>query len=154
MSWLDGMFRGYNQINAAGVALVKRTILNFGSGLTAVDNPSTGATNVTLDGTVVRTTPDVVKTADYTLTSADGDVFVVPSAATRIKHSSTPIANEEHGVNDRDNLAGTWNITVDGNGHNVERPDGSLAATYVMTGLNVREYGVWRWNGTFWGLRA
>ena len=53
MSWLDKFFTGgYKNIASAGSLLPQETTLNFVSGATVVDNPSTGMTNVTVNATV------------------------------------------------------------------------------------------------------
>jgi hypothetical protein len=47
VSYLDALIYGIRDTYAAGVLLTKRSAINFGSGLTAVDNPGTGRTDVT-----------------------------------------------------------------------------------------------------------
>lgn len=47
--WLDGAFYGLRWLYAADVALTQRNRLNFGAGLTAVDNPGQARTDVTVD---------------------------------------------------------------------------------------------------------
>jgi hypothetical protein len=51
MAYLGDLLFGYRQVNNAGSALPQRSILNFkGDGVVAVDNPGTGATDVTVSG--------------------------------------------------------------------------------------------------------
>lgn len=46
MSFLDTLIYGYRTILANAVEVTRRSKLNFGPGMTAVDNPSTGCTDV------------------------------------------------------------------------------------------------------------
>lgn len=45
-SWIADLLVGYKQINQSGVAIPRRNVLNLVSGLTATDNPNTGATDL------------------------------------------------------------------------------------------------------------
>lgn len=56
MGMLDAMIYGVRDVLANAVALTRRSKLNFGSGLTAVDNAGTASTDVTLQhtGTLMR----------------------------------------------------------------------------------------------------
>ncbi len=53
MSYLDVLLRKVIQIG--GVSLTERRLWNFVSGATAVDNPSTGATDITVTGAAAPT---------------------------------------------------------------------------------------------------
>ena len=48
MGFLDALIYGVRTIYASGVELLQRDAINFGDGLTAVDNPATGRTDVTV----------------------------------------------------------------------------------------------------------
>jgi hypothetical protein len=50
MSFLDTLIFGVREVYAAGVELTRRPALDFGAGLTAVDNPMTGRTDITASG--------------------------------------------------------------------------------------------------------
>jgi hypothetical protein len=50
MGYLDAFIYGVRDVYAAGVLLTRRGKLNFGSGMSAVDNPTTGAIDVTNTG--------------------------------------------------------------------------------------------------------
>ena len=50
MSFLDTLIYGYRTLYNAGVEITRRNKLNFVSGITGVDNPITGMTDVTADG--------------------------------------------------------------------------------------------------------
>ena len=46
-SWIDDLLSGYREIRIGGLAVVRRNAVNFVSGFTITDNPTTGATDVT-----------------------------------------------------------------------------------------------------------
>ncbi len=50
MSWLDTLLQGYRIVASGGTALAVRGTLNFVSGATVADNPTTGQTDVTVVG--------------------------------------------------------------------------------------------------------
>ncbi len=50
MPFLDALIYGIRDVLAAGVALTRRSTVNFGSGLSAVDDPTNSRINVTLSG--------------------------------------------------------------------------------------------------------
>lgn len=52
MSWLDGLVNASIQILRGAIALPPRSKMSFGDGLTATDNPMTGATDISVDGTL------------------------------------------------------------------------------------------------------
>lgn len=83
MSWLDTQLFGIRKIFAAGVQLAERGGLNFASGFTVVDNPLTGATDISAaaasDATttakgLVKLAGSLAGTADLPkVTGVDGD---------------------------------------------------------------------------------
>ncbi len=73
MPLLDAMIYGYRQILAAGVELTRRSKVNFGAGLLAVDNPTTGCTDVTAPGGGGVAAP--VAISAYEIDWEAGDVF-------------------------------------------------------------------------------
>lgn len=50
MSYLDQLLNGIKNVAIAGLGLPTRQTINFKSGATAVDNPATGSTDVTITG--------------------------------------------------------------------------------------------------------
>jgi len=96
MSFLDTLIYGYRTVYAAGVARTQRNKINFGAGLEAIDNPTTGATDVTASGASAASSVPIpmlqidwplgevfTKTLDaganaFTFANdADGDVIIV-----------------------------------------------------------------------------
>jgi hypothetical protein len=83
MSWLDQQLFGVRRVLAAGVQLAERGAINFASGFTVVDNPTTGTTDVsaaaaadatTLAKGLVKLAGSLSGTADLpTVTKVDGD---------------------------------------------------------------------------------
>ena len=60
-NWLDQMLFGYNIVAINGVAVPKEAALNFlGAGVTVVDNPTNGSTDVTIAGSSVNGLPWLV----------------------------------------------------------------------------------------------
>lgn len=95
MGWLGQQLFGVRRIFAAGVQLAERGAINFASGFTVVDNPLTGATDVSAAAAADATTTakGLVKlagslsgTADLpTVTKVDGDGTAKATiAATRL----------------------------------------------------------------------
>lgn len=74
MSWLDAFFTAYNTIQSAGVALVQRQTLEFGAGLTAVDD-------TTNQRTIVTTSGSGIAVAGGWVTALDLDFTAQPAAA-------------------------------------------------------------------------
>lgn len=79
----DATGSGYQTVQANGSGLTQRSILNIGSGLTAVDNSGSSRTDVTIDASVVvrKYAADCVVTTNpqtftHSLNSADPAVFV------------------------------------------------------------------------------
>jgi hypothetical protein len=85
MSFLDTLIYGYRTAYAADVALTQRNKINFGVGLTAVDNPATGATDVKTGGASVPIAALAIDwTAGAVFTKAlatGGNVFTFAGAA-------------------------------------------------------------------------
>lgn len=95
MGWLGQQLYGIRKVFAAGVALAERGSLNFASGFTVVDNPLTGATDISAaaasDATttakgLVKLAGSLAGTADLpTVTKIDGDGTAKATiAATRL----------------------------------------------------------------------
>jgi hypothetical protein len=78
-------------------------------------------------------------------------VVVNYAGAATVNLPSSPATNQIVVVQDGSMLAGTNNITVQGNGNNINIPSG-VATTYVI-GANGTD--AWfNWNGTAWGVLA
>lgn len=88
-----------------------------------------------------------------TIAAASGITIVVVNVAgpATINLPATPAANSVIVVQDGSMLAGVNNITVQGNGSNINIPTGA-AASYVI-GENGTD-GWFNWQGTVWGLLA
>lgn len=80
-NWLDVLI-GLRRFYAAGIELVKRSGINFGSGISAVDNPTTQMTDVTVDLSHVTMAGDVSGTAAAAVVGKIRGVTVSPDAPT------------------------------------------------------------------------
>lgn len=111
----DGGF--YQSIQSNGTPQLQRSAINFkGDGVTVADGGSTDATIVTIEtglGTVVATEEDYTAHAyEY--------VQVHPSGGLTIRLPSSSVPGRWVEVQDVDGIAAADNITVLGNGHDIE----------------------------------
>ena len=150
MSYLATLLYGYRQVNLSGSALAQRSILNFtGTGVTAVDNPATGATDVTITAggsgsALTALTADVVAIGPG-VASAE-----VQAIRGRTVASTAP---SDGGILDYNGLTSTWNPVV-------VSQDGQLSRTGALTVVGIQTYPisttapttgqVLGFNGTYW----
>jgi hypothetical protein len=52
-SWISDILAGYREVQLDGIPLSRRNILNLVAGFTVADNPTTGSTDVVVDGSAV-----------------------------------------------------------------------------------------------------
>lgn len=110
MAFLDTLIYGVKTILSGGVALTQRSKLNFHGGITAVDNPATGATDVSTGGNDIKASCRVATTGNITLSGAqtiDG-VSVVAGDRVLVKAQSTGANNGIYVC-----AAGAWSRSTD-----------------------------------------
>lgn len=138
MSFLEPLLDGYKRVAIAGVLVASQSVLNFVSGVTVVNNPTTGMTDVT----VIGGTSSVTGTGWWHSTSGSLDPAAVHGAAGQI-----PMTN----------VAGTDVVFHAPNG------DVSLSASvlgdFTVTGLQGNSLpaltaGALVWTGSAWSLDA
>ncbi len=69
---LDALIYGYRTVKSAGVALVSRSVLNFGAGFVLTDNPATETTDISVSGVNAFS----VTTASFVQPAVSGTVSV------------------------------------------------------------------------------
>lgn len=106
-------------------------------------------------GTILKTgegagAPQVMS-SDHTVLTTDGDFFCdLSGGAWTVKLPSNPSIGEKHNFKDHLFYATTNNLTIDGNGKNVEQWAGGTAPTLVLNrnGDSV----ALQYNGTTWSI--
>jgi len=109
MSFLSPLIYGYRYIQSVGATLAQRSYLNFtGSGVTVVDNPATGATDVTISGGGGGSTPTgtglphivggVQDAAASLVVNADVDAAAAIAASKVVQATGTGIPHVVAGV--------------------------------------------------------
>lgn len=145
----DLPFSVWNAVAAeanASIDINAQKITNLGTPTVASD----AVTKSYADGLVAvlsgrrRRTVTVPSTGNYTVQTAD-DFVASPAQTVAVTYNLTPspTTGDEYEIKDNGGTAGAWNITVAGNGHNI---DG--ASTYVM--LNAYQSDKFTYNGTQW----
>lgn len=122
MSFLDALIYGYRTVYAAGVAVTRRSDLNFVSGATVADNPATGRTDVTISGGATVAVPMRTSAVPTTLVTGT-DFHLTMTVAGAVTLPTAPAAGTSFEVKD---VPGGSTLTAGG----ADTIDG--AATYVM----------------------
>jgi hypothetical protein len=131
MSFLSILLNGYNQINLEDVELPQRNIFNLkGTGVTASDNPTTGATDITItSGTGSALT---ALTADVIATGPGVASAEVQGIRGRTVASTTP---SDAAVLVYDSPTSTWNPRL-------IHGDATLDSTGLLTVVGIQGYPV------------
>lgn len=112
MAFLDTLIFGVRTILSGGAELTQRSKLNFHGSITAVDNPETGATDVSTGGNDVKASCRVATTVNITLSGAqtiDG-VAVIAGNRVLVKAQSAGASNGIYVC-----AAGPWSRSDDAN---------------------------------------
>ena len=80
MGFIDTLIYGYRTLKNAGTAVTQRNTINFGSGLTATDNATTGETDVTSSAGAAPTGTGVVSTTAGAFNAAASAVVSINEA--------------------------------------------------------------------------
>lgn len=99
-SWLDGLLSGYTTVTAAGNPVTQRKTLNL-LGVTVADNPTTGATDVAVAGslgTFFATLATITATADHQTQFLDGYASKGDGGGGWFSWNTTSMAAEDHGT--------------------------------------------------------
>jgi hypothetical protein len=131
MSFLSILLNGYNTVNLSTVELPQRNVLNFtGTGVTASDNPTTGATDITItSGTGSALT---ALTADVIATGPGVGVATVQAIRGRTVASTTP---SDAALLVYDSPTSTWNPRL-------IHGDATLDSAGLLTVVGIQGYPV------------
>jgi len=100
---------------------------------------------------IVNTITQIIS-GTYTILTTDADIFCdLSSSAFTLTLPASPILGEKHTIKDYKGFAGTNNLTISGNGNNIEQFGGGSLMTSLLLNQNWDSVTL-EWNNTNWSI--